>query len=57
MSQHTYFLYPALLAVCASIWYQQVKTTVHEPYLVRYSRLSGSQETAVPRISITIDIN
>lgn len=44
MSQHAYFLYPALLAVCAGIWYQQVKTTVHEPYLVSAQGLATQKD-------------
>ena len=34
ISSTTYLLYPGLLALAAGIWYQQVKSTVLEPYLV-----------------------
>ena len=51
MLQPTYLLYPALLAVCAGIWYQQVKNTVPEPYLVSQLYLDTASNLANTSLS------
>jgi len=35
----SYLLYPGFLALIAGIWYQQVNSTVQDPYLVSIDHL------------------